>query len=277
MSPPEDRAWGAYRLAGWKKAWLGFCHRLPAWPGMRRVALWLRKPLKMALSDWADVTVWGLRLRLFSKGNLSEQRVLLMPQYFDRAERLALAGELAGGGVFLDSGANIGSYSLWAASLGAAVRVEAFEPDAELCNRLRFNLETNRLLDRVRVHNLALGSQRGAVFLERGEINRGQNRVVEMAVEGAEEIRVETLPGFLREAGIDRITALKIDVEGHEVAVLKPMLEEVPRSAWPALIVCEIEKKYRSAAELAVWQLLVDAGYAMEKRARINGLFRLKQ
>ncbi len=277
MSPPEDRAWGAYRLAGWRKAWLAFCHRLPVWAGMRRVALWLRKPLKMALSDWADVTVWGLRLRLFPKGNLSEQRVLLMPQYFDRAERLALAGELAGGGVFLDIGANIGSYSLWAASLGAAVRVEAFEPDAELCNRLRFNLETNRLLDRVRVHNLALGSQRGAMFLERGEINRGQNRVVETAVEGAEEIRVETLTEFLREAGIDRITALKIDVEGHEVAVLKPLLEEVPRSAWPALIVCEIEKKYRSAAELAVWQLLVDAGYAMEKRARINGLFRLKQ
>ena len=55
MSPPEDRAWGAYRLAGWRKAWLAFCHRLPAWPGMRRVALWLRKPLKTVPSDWAAV------------------------------------------------------------------------------------------------------------------------------------------------------------------------------------------------------------------------------
>lgn len=277
MSQPEDRAWGAYRLTGWRKAWLAFCHRLPAWPGMRRVALWLRKPLKMALSDWADVTVWGLRLRLFPKGNLSEQRVLLMPQYFDRAERLALAGELAGGGVFLDIGANIGSYSFWAASLDADVRVEAFEPDAELCDRLRFNLETNRLHHRVQVNNLALGSQRGTMYLKRGETNRGETQVVETAVEGAVEIRMETLPGFLRVAGIDKITALKIDVEGHEVAVLKPLFGEIPRSAWPALIVCEIEKKYRSAAELEVWQMLVDAGYALEKRARINGIFRLKQ
>ncbi len=277
MSQPEDRAWGAYRLTGWRKAWLAFCHRLPAWPGMRRVALWLRKPLKMALSDWADVTVWGLRLRLFPKGNLSEQRVLLMPQYFDRAERLALAGELAGGGVFLDIGANIGSYSFWVASLEADVRVEAFEPDAELCDRLRFDLETNRLHHRVQVNNLALGSQRGTMYLKRGETNRGETQVVETAVEGAVEIRMETLPGFLRVAGIDKITALKIDVEGHEVAVLKPLFGEIPRSAWPALIVCEIEKKYRSAAELEVWQMLVDAGYALEKRARINGIFRLKQ
>ena len=229
MSQPEDRAWGAYRLTGWRKAWLAFCHRLPAaWPGMRRVALWLRKPLKMALSDWADVTVWGLRLRLFPKGNLSEQRVLLMPQYFDRAERLALAGELAGGGVFLDIGANIGSYSFWAASLEADVRVEAFEPDAELCDRLRFNLETNRLHHRVQVNNLALGSQRGTMYLKRGETNRGETQVVETAVEGAVEIRMETLPGFLRVAGIDKITALKIDVEGHEVAVLKPLFGEIP-------------------------------------------------
>jgi len=277
MSQSEDREWGAYRLTGWKKAWLGFCHRLPAWFGMRRVALWLRKPLKMVLSDWADVTVWGLQLRLFPKGNLSEQRVLLMPQYFDRAERLALAEELADGGVFLDIGANIGSYSFWVASLDADVRVEAFEPDAELCDRLRFNLKTNRLLDRVRVHNMALGSHCSTMYLKRGETNRGQTQVVETASEGTVEIRVETLPGFLREAGIDKITALKIDVEGHEVAVLKPLLEEIPRSAWPALIVCEIEKKYRSAAELEVWQMLVDAEYALEKRLRINGVFRLKQ
>ena len=246
MSQPEAKAWGAYRLAGWRREWLSFCHGLPAWPGMRRVALWLRNPLKMALSGWADVTVWGLRLRLFPKGNLSEQRVLLMPQFFDRAERLALAAELAGGGVFLDIGANIGSYSLWAASLGAGVRVEAFEPDAELCERLRFNLETNQLGKQVRVNNMALGSQAETMFLSRGERNRGQNQVVETATAGAAEVRVETLPGFLRGAGIEQITVLKIDVEGHEVPVLKPMLEEVPRSVWPSLIICEIEKSTRT-------------------------------
>ncbi len=242
---------------------------------MRRLVLWLRKPLKRVLSDWTDVTVWGLRLRLFPKGNLSEQRILLMPQYFDRAERLALANELAGGGVFLDIGANIGSYSLWAASLGTDVRVEAFEPDTELCDRLRFNLKTNKLGERVKVNNMALGCEAGTMFLSRGEINRGQNQVVETSTAGAAEVRVETLPGFLRGAGIKQITALKIDVEGHEVAVLQPMFDEVPRSVWPPLIVCEIEKKYRSASDLAVWELLVDAGYVMEKRVRINGLFRL--
>ena len=55
---------------------------------------------------------------------------------------------------------------------------------------------------------------------------------------------METLPEMLRERGIDKITALKIDVEGFEVAVLKPFFEMVPRSGWPSLIICEIEKEH---------------------------------
>jgi hypothetical protein len=77
-----------------------------------RLALWLRKPLKSALPEYTDVLVWGLRLRLRSRGNLSEQRLILMPQFLDHRELSTLADFMSGGGVFLDIGANAGVYSL---------------------------------------------------------------------------------------------------------------------------------------------------------------------
>ena len=80
--------WGTYAPTGLKRAWLNMLHALPPTPAWRRLALWLRKPMKNRFGQWVDIEVWGLRLRLRSKGNLSEQRMILMPQILDRTERL---------------------------------------------------------------------------------------------------------------------------------------------------------------------------------------------
>jgi hypothetical protein len=37
----------------------------------------------MVIGEEVDVVVWGLKLRLKSKGNLSEQRLIFMPQFLD--------------------------------------------------------------------------------------------------------------------------------------------------------------------------------------------------
>ena len=241
---------------------------------MRRIAMWIRKPMKILLQDWIDITVWGLRLRLFPKGNLSEQRILFLPQFFDRAERLAIADSLESGGVFVDIGANIGAYSFWVASLGSDIQIEAVEPDPELCQHMQFNLSTNRL-DHVHIHPIALGSHCGTSSLKRNETNRGKTRVVKHGSDSLHEIRVQRLPDFLSNAGINKITALKIDVEGDETSILKPLLVEEHRSVWPELIICEIEKPCRTPDESAPWKMLIDVGYELQKRTRLNGIFRL--
>jgi FkbM family methyltransferase len=269
-----EAEWGALRIGGWKGAWLSFCHSLPPLPGMRRIAMWIRKPMKILLRDWIDVTVWGLRLRLLPEGNLSEQRILFLPQFFDRAERLAIADTLASGGVFVDIGANIGAYSLWVASLGNGIRIEAFEPDSELCKRMQFNLSTNGL-DHVHIHPIALGNRCGTSSLKRNCTNRGRSRVVDHGDDSDQEVRIEQLPDFLQHAGIDQITALKIDVEGDETSVLEPLLVEEHRNVWPELIVCEIEKSCHTPDESAPWKLLIDVGYELQQRTRLNGIFRL--
>ena len=264
--------WGQYNLKGWKKVWISFCHCLPPFPYLRRVAMLMRKPIKVVLVDWVDVSVWGLKLRLLPKGNLSEQRILFLPQFFDRVERLAIAKSLSQGGVFVDIGANIGSYSFWVASLGKDIKIEAFEPDVELCQRMQFNLSTNSIHN-VHIHQLALGDRSGTSTLKRNEENRGQTRVVESTGASQGNVRIERLTDFLQNEQVDNITALKIDVEGNEVSVLKPLFESQYKHLWPRLIVCEIEKPCVLPADSPPWKLLNDVGYVLQSRTKLNGIF----
>ena len=101
-----DEPWGRYALKGWKGMGLRWIHACLSLPIFRRPLLWLRKPLKECLSsDPVDAKIWGLRLRLWPSGNLSEQKLLFRPQFLDAAEREFMARELqdgggGGGGVF---------------------------------------------------------------------------------------------------------------------------------------------------------------------------------
>ena len=70
---------------------------------------------------------------------------------------------LRAGGTFIDIGANIGSYTLIASEANAA-RVHAFEPHPSTFQMLRTNVELN-LRSNVTLHNVALGSLEGEVFL----------------------------------------------------------------------------------------------------------------
>lgn len=237
-STKTQKAWGAYVPSPPVALWLKLLHAIPPGRGWRRLALWLRKPLKNALSEWVDVVVWGLRLRLRARGNLSEQRMILMPQFLDRAERLEIASELRNGGLFFDIGANAGAYSLWAASSGGpGTRIEAFEPDPELCTALRFNKDENALKS-ITIHALALGRRDGEMTLIRGEANRGENRVQAAGAADGLSVRMSTLPHFLGEYGIERIDVLKIDIEGNECDALEPLFLETPRATWPGLLIC---------------------------------------
>ena len=262
--------WGHHKPVGWRATWLRMLHRLPSGSVWRRIALLLRKPLKKGLGQWADVEVWGLKLRLRTRGNLSEQRLLLMPQFLDTIERDFLAQELKDGDVFLDIGANAGVYSLWVASgCNGKVRIEAFEPDRELCERLRFNLQTNKLVQ-VTLHEYALGEVAGEATLVPGNSNRGENRVESSETSGI-RVRIEILSDVLQRLGISRVKALKIDVEGQEADVLRPLFDNAAPELLPNVIICELIPNVQRSP---LHELLSRFGYRLEARGRLNGIFR---
>ncbi|MDH5737298.1 MAG: FkbM family methyltransferase [Gammaproteobacteria bacterium] len=120
----------------------------------------------------------------------------------------------------LDIGANIGYYSLLAASACGA-RVMAFEPSASNFALLQHNL---RGLDYVETFQVALSEARGAAGLQHWPGNAGDRRLLPharikgVALSGPDEM-VEMVSGD--EVIHETVHFIKIDTQGAELQVLK--------------------------------------------------------
>ncbi len=267
--------WGAHAPRGLAALSLRVIDSLPVNDLGKRLAFLLRKPVKKSAHAVFDREVWGLRLRLSTRGNLSEQRWLTMPAFHDAAERAALADALPPGGVFFDVGMNVGFYTFWALSLRRpGLRVVSVEPGPALLERVRHNLAQNQLADAVTLHACAATAERCEVIIEAHAENLGQSSVRPAepdAAAGGLRVPGRPLLDLAREAGVERIDALKIDIEGHETPVLRAFFRDAPRSLWPRLIIAEIV----GDGEGTLRRLLVERGYRVERETKMNGILRL--
>ncbi len=152
-----------------------------------------------------------------------------------RARLFALAQEV-GCATFFDIGANFGLYSVHAARNGQFAAVYAFEPDPRNLACLRANLHLNGLLEAVHVHETALSDHDGKVLFSRAGANfTGQNRVIEDISADSVEIPAQRLDTVFQP---DRGFCLKIDVEGHEMAVLEGAKGLLEAESWVVQIEC---------------------------------------
>ena len=118
--------------------------------------------------------------------------------------------------LFLDVGANIGSYTVLAAgAVGACVI--SVEPIPSTYSHLQMNVLLNGLTDRVDLHRLGLSSEGSEL-----RFTADQDTVNHVMAEGedGQSIRVPVIcMDELLAGSVPRI--IKIDVEGHEKAVLE--------------------------------------------------------
>jgi FkbM family methyltransferase len=117
---------------------------------------------------------------------------------------------------FVDIGANVGSYTiLGAGAVGA--RTTSVEPIPATFEYLRRNVAHNRLDDRVRCWCGGISDRTGHL-----QFTTSLDTVNHVLADGesgiAQEIPVTTLDDLVRD---DVPTLIKIDVEGHEHAILK--------------------------------------------------------
>lgn len=253
--------------------------------------MWARHPLKRKLRGPVDAEVWGLRLRLMPRGNLSESRWLFLPRHFDRAERAYWRRTLRPGDTFLDIGANAGAYSFWAAmAVGRGGVVLAIEPDPALRERIAFNASLNDL-PQIRLVDCALGDAPGEATLVLGRTNRGQNVLAGaadpraagdaetdadhsdrnvQADAGCVTVVVRTLLDVVEEHSLDRIDGLKIDIEGHEHRVMRHFFEHAPASLHPARL--QFERCTRQQAD-SMRTLMDEHGYRCVCTGRMNAIY----
>jgi FkbM family methyltransferase len=119
--------------------------------------------------------------------------------------------------VFIDVGANSGMYSIVLAKQFPQMGVICFEPDRRCAAQLSGNLFLNNLEDRVEVHEFALSDTNGeSKFSRFPDENRGRSAIRES---GEFKVRTALLDDVCDLSG-SRI-AIKMDVEGHELNVVK--------------------------------------------------------
>ena len=143
--------------------------------------------------------------------------------------------------LFLDVGANVGTYTVLASGVCKA-KTYAFEPDPGTLGKLKRNLEINRLSDRVQVFNCALGAAPGDVAFTVGLDTT--NRIANASDAKTRTVRMETLDAI---AADSQPAIMKVDVEGTELDVLMGAQRLL---ANPSLKVIEMETVVAESAAI---------------------------
>lgn len=160
--------------------------------------------------------------------------------------------------LFVDVGANVGSYTILAAAVVGA-RAIAFEPVPGTFERLVDNMRLNHLDERVRCLNAAVSDRGGSVVLTNDMDTK--NHVLAHDERAASTTTVEAVA---LDSVLEREfpALLKIDVEGYELSVLDGARHTLEKDALSAVIV-ESNGSYDRYGhnESSIPQMLLDYGF----------------
>jgi FkbM family methyltransferase len=217
-----------------------------------------------------DVQYQGASFRFYHQASATERGALFNPDY--NVEELDfLRAHTPTGGVFVDIGANVGTYAMpLARHVGAGGKVIAVEPHPVTHARLAFNRGASDFAQVVLVA-AAAGPSDGELMIETDGDNLGASHIVSGDRTGS-AIKVPSLrlQRILGDAGVTHVDALKIDVEGFEDRVLTGFFRETSTSLWPRAVVIE----HLSRGE---WQAdciadMLSRGYTETGKTRSNTL-----
>lgn len=126
------------------------------------------------------------------------------------------------GDVIFDAGANIGLFALYLVSLEPRINVHCFEPNPTVFNTLVENIQINHLTKIIHAYPFALSSISGRGWLYPGPASRAGDSLYQQSratkLEGM-AVQAITLDEAFAYTGAQRLSLLKLDIEGAEKAV----------------------------------------------------------
>jgi FkbM family methyltransferase len=156
-----------------------------------------------------EVARLGERSRLWVDLHRTAASMVLYANPPDLREMLVWRRVLRAGALFVDVGANVGTYTIWAAERGA--EVIALEPAADTFELLRETIALNGYP--VTAVRAAAGDHCGSARFTTG-LDAGNS----LAADGPAVTRLVTVDSLI---GSRPVAGLKVDVEGFEIGVLR--------------------------------------------------------
>jgi FkbM family methyltransferase len=161
------------------------------------------------------------------------------------------------GEVFYDIGANVGAYSLLAcAAHGGAIDVVSFEPSATNYAQLCRNLALNAWAGRITPIPVALSDKRGFVGFGYSSLTAGSALHSFRSAAGSTEdsyvqqVMTARLDDLVAEYDLPKPNAIKIDVDGAEVAVISGA-QATLREAGLRSVLIELEEDTHEFTEVS--------------------------
>jgi FkbM family methyltransferase len=199
--------------------------RVPILRGVAR--LMLTSYARLFKSRYVVENRMGLQL-LLDQENIIDWQIFIRgeweaPQFAKLFELLAqqrAKGDI--GAIFLDVGAHWGLYALEALKSASFEQIFALEPDPTNFSQLQANLFLNDARGAVKALQLAASNAERTFGLSlRTHRNRGATQVVDVSQPNHVVCRGARLDSLFDFAS--KLLVVKIDVEGHEIAVLEGM------------------------------------------------------
>ncbi|MBI5631803.1 MAG: FkbM family methyltransferase [Elusimicrobia bacterium] len=219
----------------------------------------------------SEVKVNGQALRLHTPNELSLFRA---ETYFTKEpETLEWIDSFEGEGVLFDIGANVGTYSLYAAKKG--LEVLAFEPEAQNFAGLNRNIAVNGLDDKITALNVALSDRTAVDRLHLSALSfAAANHSLGASVDFngnprsagfRQGILSYSLDGFLEAFPVPFPNYIKLDVDGLESKIVAGAQKTL---ADPRLRSLLIEINEALPKDLAIVETLRGLGFLAEKKPR---------
>jgi FkbM family methyltransferase len=234
---PAAPPFGAFAPTRAQAAIIALAHRSRLKRGAFRPML--SRLLNLLRAGPVDVPYQGAAFRFYHQASATERGALFNPDY-NLEELDFLRAHTPAGGVFVDVGANVGTYALALAHhVGEGGTAIAIEPHPVTHARLKFNRAASGF-SQVTLVAAAAGPSDGELLIETDGDNLGASHIVSGNSAG-NAVRVPSLrlQRILGDAHVTHVDALKIDVEGFEDRVLTGFFKAAPPSLWPRAVVIE--------------------------------------